>query len=111
MIINAEELYNILCKIDFSKQKNLCLIYDEINGFKLKNSISDLSLIEEELNSQVEPEEYIDIKYISNHLGISKPTVEKLLEEENITLYNINGKYKVLKSDYLAFVLNKIRRV
>lgn len=105
MIINAYELLNILKKIDFSQNTNVCICFSEEKGFYFKNNENDLSILEKELNNQYVKEEYISIKDIANHLNISKPTVEKILKDENIEFFNINNSNKILKSDYVTFLL------
>lgn len=107
MIVNAKTLLDNLSKFDYSKEKDLMLCFNEIEGFYFKNNISETRLIENELNNSFVPEEYVSIRYISKHLNISKPTVEKLLKENNIDILTLNGQERIKLSDYLEFVLKK----
>lgn len=105
MIINARNLCNILNKINYIQQPNLILSFDEINGFKFKNNTMDLNLLENELNNQYAQEKYLSIKEIAEHLSVSKPTVKKILSEKHINSIFINGEEKILKSDYVSYLL------
>ena len=99
MIIKIEDLKRTLNKI--SDNKDLILCYDEIEGFKIKNA--NLEIFEKELNSLCSNEEYITVKDIEKHLQISKPTIVKLLKENNIQILNLNT-FKIKKSDYLSLL-------
>lgn len=106
MIISVEKIKNILEKIDLSQQDNLFLSFTEIDGFKFVNNKSDLQILEDELNNEYVLQEYISIKDISKHLNISKPTVIKLLKLNNIDIVHLNAEDKVLKSEYIKFLIN-----
>lgn len=103
MIIRVFDLKNILNKI--STDTDMILSYDDIEGFKIKNSKIDLGIYEQELNSLTLNEEFLNISDIEKHLKLSRPTIIKLLNENNIPVLDLNT-FKIKKSDYLL-LLNK----
>ena len=107
MIINAKILLNNLLKFDYSKETDLLLCFSETEGFYFKNNIGETNIIEEELNNFVVFEEFVSIKYIAKHLNISKPTVVKLLKDENINIITLDKQERIKLSDYLEFLHKK----
>lgn len=103
MIVKVNDLKNILNKIQTDDNAILC--YDKIDGFKIKNTDTDLCIYEQELNSLSVEEEFLTIADIEKHIKLSKPTIIKLLNENGIKILNLNT-FKIKKSDYLS-LLNK----
>lgn len=101
MIIKIKDLKNILDKLPM--QEDMILCFDDVNGFKIKNTNVDFSLFENELNNVSTLEEYFSVSDIQKHLKISKPTVLKLLKDNQIEILDINT-FKIKKSDYLTLL-------
>ena len=110
MIIKVSDLFKILNRLNFSVQEELCLCFDEINGFQFINNNTDVSLLEEELNSLYVLNDYLTIQEIANHLNVSKPTVRKIIKDYHISTILVDGIEKVSRKEYLSFLLGIARK-